>query len=848
MEKIEDKLKDANQGDSGQRKSDTIPEEFIHNFNSGIIKKSEYFDLFISYKRDNGGDHGQKLAIELHEKLTADGYKVWLDNEEIGFSNNFEQRIEEAILHSKKVACILSPSWVESPNCRFEVQKAIEFEKRIIPIHYQEFRDLLKTKKNQGDITQKEWDRIDKPQEINFSSKDLSRKGYEDLKAVCDLKDEITAKHNSVLCESYYWKKYDEPKSMLLFGTNLTKVKRLRSQCNSDDELPNFTNFQDEYIAAAEKFVSNEVSTSRQTYISYCKSEYEYASELNFELKLQGIKTWFDEIDEEGSEDSFADALMNCENVIAIISDNNTQEDDLRIAYTRAQNKRILKVTDSQAKLETHRLGGEKNIYLWNDQLRIDDLITTINGDGVYNAAHSKLLQQSFEWEKSEKNNNKLLPLKEANSAKEWYQLAEKEIKDPQPNLSMINFSERSVANAETLRNRKKGLIVTGILGVLLIVIFGSIAYLANVSAATAMADAEEANASAATAMADAEEANASAATAMADAEEANASATTANANAAKAIANFATANDNAEEANANAEQANADAAKAEADAATANAGAEEATALAVKERAAAEEAKAAAAIANADAKKAKKKTLALTLSSEAFELTLDGKYDAAKEKADMAVAQYDSINKGTEDFETDILYETYSSILSKTELTKEDLIFQLKEEMPVDSIQHTHCLYASDSDFDWVVVKNVRVDSALVFSVTYTNNKEYGAFGLKNGEIKIFNAKDSLVIDTISVGTYRVTSMGYNSNGTKLVASTVDDKFTIIPLDSLSGQRNKNKQLIRRDSPFRIEEILFENDNTITAIGGKVIDNGTMVKPYKKYPATVKKLNKILN
>jgi len=834
MEEIEDKLKDANQGDSGQRKSDTIPEEFIHNFNSGIIKKSEYFDLFISYKRDNGGDHGQKLAIELHEKLTADGYKVWLDNEEIGFSNNFEQRIEEAILHSKKVACILSPSWVESPNCRFEVQKAIEFEKRIIPIHYQEFRDLLKTKKNQGDITQKEWDRIDKPQEINFSSKDLSRKGYEDLKAVCDLKDEITAKHNSVLCESYYWKKYNEPKSMLLFGTNLTKVKRLRSQCNSDDELPSFTNIQDEYIATAEKFVSNEISTNRQAYINYCKSEYKYASELNFELKLQGIKTWFDEIDEEGSEDSFADALMNCENVIDIISDNNTQEDDLRIAYTRAQNKRILKVTDSQAKLETHRLGGEKNIYLWNDQVRIDDLITTINGDGLYNAAHSKLLQQSFEWEKSEKNNNKLLPLKEANSAKEWYQLAEKEIKDPQPNLSMINFSERSVAYAETLRNRKKGLIVTGILGVLLIVIFGSIAYLANVSAATAMADAEEANASAATAMADAEEANASAATAMADAEEANASAATAKANAATAIANFATAN--------------ADAAKAEADAATAKADAASAKASAATAKASAASAKASAATAKADAEKAKKKTLALTLSSEAFELTLDGKYDAAKEKADMAVAQYDSINKETEDFETDILYETYSSILSKTELTGEDLIFQLQQEMPVDLIQHTHCVYASDSDFDWVVVKNVRVDSALVFSVTYTNNKKYGALGLKNGEIKIFNVLDFTVVDIISVGTYRVTSMGYNSNGTKLVASTVDDKFTIIPLNSLSGQRNKKKQLIRRESPFRIEEILFESDNTITAIGGKVIDNGTMVKPYKKYPATVKKLKKILN
>ena len=140
-----------------------------HAFNSGIIRKSEYFDLFISYKRDNGGDNGEKLAIELYEKLTKDGFKVWLDNEEIGFSSNFEQRLEEAILHSKKVACIIGPEWVESPHCLFEVRKAIEFEKRIIPIHYQEFRTLLAAKKDSGVLTEFEWIRIDRPQEIDFS-------------------------------------------------------------------------------------------------------------------------------------------------------------------------------------------------------------------------------------------------------------------------------------------------------------------------------------------------------------------------------------------------------------------------------------------------------------------------------------------------------------------------------------------------------------------------------------------------------------------------------------------------------------------------------------------------------
>ena len=42
-------------------------------FRSGIIKKTENFDLFISYKRDNGGDHGQQIAERLYRELTRKG-------------------------------------------------------------------------------------------------------------------------------------------------------------------------------------------------------------------------------------------------------------------------------------------------------------------------------------------------------------------------------------------------------------------------------------------------------------------------------------------------------------------------------------------------------------------------------------------------------------------------------------------------------------------------------------------------------------------------------------------------------------------------------------------------------
>jgi len=825
--------------DSSKRtKSDSIAEEFTHNFNSGIIKKSEYFDLFISYKRDNGGDHGQKLAIELHERLTADGYKVWLDNEEIGFSSNFEQRIEEAILHSKKVVCVLGPGWAESPNCRYEVQKAIGFEKRIIPIHYQEFRDLLKSKKDQGELTQHEWDRIDKPQEINFSTKSAGRKGYEDLKAVCDLHDDITAEHNKILCESYYWKKYNSPKSMLPFGTYLTKVKLLRSKCSGDDELPGFTSFQDEFIEVAEKFVSSEVSHQRQAYISYGKDEHDFASELNFELKLNGVLTWFDDIrDKEIGENSFVEPMINCENVIDVVSENTSSEDEVRMTYARSNNKRILQVTHSKEILDGQVLAGVKNIYLWNDQVRIDEIITIINGDALYNSAHSKLLQQAFDWEKSENSNSKLLPYKEAGSTKVWYQQAEKSGNEPQPNLSMINFAERSVAYADTLRKRRIGLLWTAILGAILIIGLGWSAWTLKETADSEQLKVAKAQEKVAKALAKVEYADNLVLAANNDVVAADNKVIVAD-NLVLAADNLVLAADNLVIA-ANYKVVAADkkvvAAIDKVIAADMKVIVADNLVLDANEKVLAAE---------NELVKTQKKTNAAKLSLEAYELTVEGNYNAAKEKANLAVDLFEEIG---DDYETDILYNTYYSILSKKlDVDSDDMEFVQQSTINANTIVLNHCNYAVDSDFKWGIVKQIEKDTNLVYSMVISDNGKVGSLGLKSGKIILFDNSNFETIDTVSVGTYRVTSMGFNNKSTQLVASTIDDKFTIISL-SPDGKRDLTKQLIRRKSFGRIEQIEYEDNNTIMAVGGKFDDDGVMKKFYQKYPATVKKLKEII-
>ena len=233
-----------------------------------------------------------------------------------------EKRIEEAIVHSKKFVCILGPSWVNSPNCRYEFQKAVELEKRIIPVNYQDFRTLLRAKKDDGIITKHDWIRIDKPQEVDFQTKEKFEKSYKTLKSILGLKDKITEKHSRILCDAYYWEMYDKPKSMLLDGNELSKVKSLRSKCNNDEESPSFSPLQDAFIEASEIFVKKEISNKRKVFLSFDMHEAKFASELDMELRLHNISTWHDiDLAGEKKDDSFIEPILNCEHVIDIVSD-----------------------------------------------------------------------------------------------------------------------------------------------------------------------------------------------------------------------------------------------------------------------------------------------------------------------------------------------------------------------------------------------------------------------------------------------------------------------------------------------------------------------------------------------
>jgi uncharacterized protein YjiK len=92
-------------------------------------------DVFLSYRRAD-----VEFVKQLHAALEATGRDVWIDWDDIppgvaGFTGEIEAGIEGADVF----VAVLSPTYLDSEYCLMELSKALELNKRLVPIVYQKF-------------------------------------------------------------------------------------------------------------------------------------------------------------------------------------------------------------------------------------------------------------------------------------------------------------------------------------------------------------------------------------------------------------------------------------------------------------------------------------------------------------------------------------------------------------------------------------------------------------------------------------------------------------------------------------------------------------------------------------
>lgn len=90
-------------------------------------------DIFIAYSRKN-----VDFTRKLHDDLVKRGWELWIDWIDIPLSENWRKEIESGILNANIFMFILSPDSIRSEQCNQEVDLAVKFNKRILPVLIQQ--------------------------------------------------------------------------------------------------------------------------------------------------------------------------------------------------------------------------------------------------------------------------------------------------------------------------------------------------------------------------------------------------------------------------------------------------------------------------------------------------------------------------------------------------------------------------------------------------------------------------------------------------------------------------------------------------------------------------------------
>ena len=95
-----------------------------------VERSTEKPRIFISYARSDSA----ALAEELVAGLELAGFEPYLDRHDIAAAEDWQARLGGLIQSADTVVFILSPAAVKSTRCAWEVERAVELGKRLIPV------------------------------------------------------------------------------------------------------------------------------------------------------------------------------------------------------------------------------------------------------------------------------------------------------------------------------------------------------------------------------------------------------------------------------------------------------------------------------------------------------------------------------------------------------------------------------------------------------------------------------------------------------------------------------------------------------------------------------------------
>lgn len=409
-------------------------------------------EAFLSYSTDD---------IEIRElvqkSLTRRNITSWSNKGDISTGEVYGKAINLGIEQADNFIFFISPTSIASKYCLLELAHADKYQKRIIPlyIHTTPVENLPK------ELTGLQY--IDFRNVVGDETK--YAKALEQLLVEINEEKRYYEQHKTFLVQALKWEQQNQNQSILLRGYNLEQAKTwLKLGKQRSTQKP--TELHELFISESD---AKSTQLNTEVFVSYSRTDGDFARRLNSELQLNGKTTWFDQDSIASGADfqkEIYKGIETADNFLFVISPQaiNSPYCTDEVEYAQKLNKRFvtLLLVDVDIKTLPPALAAVQWINFKPNvadfHTAFGELIRTIEIDREYVQNHTKWSLRSMEWFKKDKDKDLLLRGSELSVADIWLEDALKVEKQPRPSKLQIDYihASKDDALAAVLAERRK--------------------------------------------------------------------------------------------------------------------------------------------------------------------------------------------------------------------------------------------------------------------------------------------------------------------------------------------------------------------------------------------------------
>ncbi|MGB3642635.1 MAG: toll/interleukin-1 receptor domain-containing protein, partial [Rivularia sp. (in: cyanobacteria)] len=358
--------------------------------------------VMLSYAKED------KATMEkIRASLIREGITVWTNTTDIQTGKDFVDSFTRGIEKADNLVYLLSPNSIKSSYCQQELDLAVKYNKRIIPLLVQK-TDNLELPDSLRNLQY-----IDLTDNTDETDYQLDESG---LLKILQEDAAYYNEHKILLTRALKWKEQKENFSILLRGKNLEKAKTWLKVAQKRRQHPPIP-LQSEFIEASSE---QPPLDSLDVFICYSRADSDLARKLNDALELQGKTTYFDQ-ETIASASDFSEEIKQgieaSDNFLFILSPHSVNSPDCKneVEYAASFNKRCITVLYQQ--INTSDLDSNLSDVHWIDfnsnkkdfNANFNQLLRTLETDREHVRSHSKWSQRALEWKQKNKNDDLLL-------------------------------------------------------------------------------------------------------------------------------------------------------------------------------------------------------------------------------------------------------------------------------------------------------------------------------------------------------------------------------------------------------------------------------------------------------